>query len=348
MSRQLLLLASFIVAPIASAQDEAQKPERPRPFAKLFGKKDAATENMVVKRDVVYTKMEGVAPKLHSLDVYMPKPKSGDDTPTANQRAEKHPILVMIHGGGWRNGDKTNPGVVEEKAKFFTAHDYVFISINYRLSPDHLHPAHIEDVAAAVAFVYRHATEYGADPDNLFVMGHSAGAHLAALVSVDERRLGAHQLPLSVIKGAILLDGAAYDVPESMKILPPNNPLRKLYLGAFGDDPTAWADASPITHVGKNKSIPPFLAFYTGGRVLASSIGESLIEKLKGCGVAARLVESADQSHGEINSEFGTEGDMVTRETMAFLDALLAPITATKARGIEADSTEPKKAPRDV
>lgn len=185
-------------------------------------------------------------------------------------------------------------------------------------------------------------------PDSLFVMGHSAGAHLAALVSVDEHRLGAHQLPLSVIKGAILLDGAAYDIPESMKILPPNNPLRKLYLGAFSDDPKSWADASPITHVAKDKGIPPFLAFYTGGRVLASSIGESLIEKLKGCGVQARLIESADQSHGEINSQFGTEGDMVTREAMAFLDAIRAPVTGPSPRDSKAPNTPAPSVRRDV
>lgn len=348
MSRRLFAFVLFAVVPLASAQETPQKPDRPRPLAKWFGKKDAANDSMIVKRNVAYTKMEGVDPKLHSLDVYMPKPKSGDDTKAGNQSGAKHPILVMIHGGGWRNGDKTNSGVVEEKAKFFTARDYVFISINYRLSPDYLHPAHIDDVAAAIAFVVRNATDYGADPDSLFVMGHSAGAHLAALVSVDENRLGAHQLPLSVIKGAILLDGAAYDIPESMKILPPNNPLRKLYLGAFSDDPKSWADASPITHVAKDKGIPPFLAFYTGGRVLASSIGESLIEKLKGCGVQARLIESADQSHGEINSQFGTEGDMVTRETMAFLDAIRAPVTGPSPRDSKAPNTPAPSVRRDV
>ena len=91
--------------------------------------------------------------------------------------------MVYVHGGGWKRGDKSRVG---EKVEFFTGRGWVFVSVNYRLLPEGAHPANVNDVARALAWVHDHATDYGGDPDRLFLMGHSAGAHLAALVATSE------------------------------------------------------------------------------------------------------------------------------------------------------------------
>jgi acetyl esterase/lipase len=260
-----------------------------------------------VRRDLQYAKIDGVDPNLLSLDVYAPA--TGD----------KHPVLVMIHGGGWSGGDKRNPGVATTKPRFFTERGYVYVTINYRLSPAVLHPAHIEDVAAALAFVHDHVAKVGGDPDRIQVMGHSAGAHLAALVSTDGRRLGAHGKGLGIIKGVILLDGAGYDIPAVMTGEDRRPGARTTYARAFGTDEAGWRDASPIAHVAAGKGIPPFLIFHAGAREASEVQAQALAGALGAAGVAARVVHAPGKDHGSINRDIGTPGDGPTRAILAFL-----------------------------
>ena len=179
--------------------------------------------------------MPGVEAKSHSLDVYAPKD------------AKHAPVIIFIHGGGWRNGDKSNPGVGSQPAAHFCAEGFVFVSINYRLTPAGKHPANIQDVAKAVAWVHDHIAEHGGDPAQINIMGHSAGAHLTALVATDETRLKAEGKPLSILKRAILLDTAAYDIPRYLTEFQEakgTSPMRQLYTNAFGDTVEQWRDAS--------------------------------------------------------------------------------------------------------
>ena len=134
----------------------------------------AADNEIRIFRNVQYAKIDGVDSELLSLDIFSPK-KPG-----------KHPVMVMIHGGGWRIGDKANRAMTRHKAPHFVDHGFVYASVNYRLSKtrdDPKHPAHVQDIAKALAWIHDHVGEYGGDPDRIFVMGHSAGAHLAALIS---------------------------------------------------------------------------------------------------------------------------------------------------------------------
>ena len=160
--------------------------------------------------NIPFASLPGVDPKLLSLDIYRPKSPSN-----AGQQAAL-PVVVMIHGGGWRTGDKANESQGKQKASFFTGRGFVYVSINYRLSPAVQHPAHVEDVAKALAWVADHIASYGGDPERIFLMGHSAGAHLAALVTTDERylsKLGKSSLKLN---GVILLDTAGYDIARNI------------------------------------------------------------------------------------------------------------------------------------
>jgi len=247
--------------------------------------------------DVVYAEREGVDPKLLSLDIYAPSAEG------------KHPVVVMIHGGGWRAGDKANRSMTEHKAPHFTGAGYVYVSINYRLSkaPKTRHPAHVEDVAAALAFVHDNVAEYGGDPGRIFVMGHSAGAHLAALVAADRRRLAAHGKPLSIVKGVVCLDAGAYDLASRAEDAGPR--LRAMYEAAFGD---ALRDASPLHHVAEG--VPPMLLFYTGNRKPAE-----MVAALRRAGAPAEAIHAKDKDHAGINACIGQEGDPYTARILRFL-----------------------------
>ncbi|MEW6092703.1 MAG: alpha/beta hydrolase [Chloroflexota bacterium] len=263
---------------------------------------------MAVSLNVPYAEAEGVDPNLLSLDIYSPAPASGC------------PVMVMIHGGGWRQGDKANEDVAALKSQHFAAQGYVFVSVNYRLSPEVMHPVHVQDVAASLAWVYHNIWSYGGDPERIFIMGHSAGAHLAALVATDEGYLEANGLDLSILKGVVLLDGAGYDIPYMMD----NDSviLRSIYEGAFGTNPAAWEDASPVAHVETGKNIPPFLLFYAGNREDSRVNSQKLADLLTDAGVQNWVVSAPDKNHGTINGDIGKDGDWVTERIMEFLEEI--------------------------
>jgi arylformamidase len=258
---------------------------------------------------VRYATFPGVAANLNSLDVYT--------TP----ELKNAPVMIYVHGGGWAEGDKGN---VSSKPGFFLQNNVVFVSVNYRLSPRAFWPSHIEDVAQAIAWVKNNIARYGGNPARLYLMGHSAGAHLVALVATDGSYLGRHRVELSNLKAIVLLDSAAYDIPA---IAASNGGrLGEAYRDVFGMDPAVWRQASPIYYVAPNKGIPPMaVAYTTGVRRDAPQSGlsrgdatEGFVRRLGEAGIAFQVIPT-DQTHGEINSEFGSRGDEVTRKTMEFL-----------------------------
>src|SRR4051794_6488412 len=156
--------------------------------------------------------------------------------------ASHAPLVLFVHGGGWAVGDKSQyaaVGVRLARAGFVTA------IVNYRLSPPARHPAHAEDVARAVAWCYRQAPYYGADRERFYVLGHSSGAHLAALVALDPSYLAAEGLRSSVIRRLVGIAGVGYDLDESYA-----TPLLTPFLEpVFGSDCSRWAQAAPLGHV---------------------------------------------------------------------------------------------------
>jgi len=264
----------------------------------------------VAPRTYRYAQSPGTAPDLQSLDLYA--------SPGPNLWQGK-PLLVFIHGGGWRIGDKANAPHGRQKAAFFNAQGYAYASINYRLSPAVTHPAHVEDVAAALAWLADHAEQQGLDARRIVVMGHSAGAHLAALVATDARRLGAYGKPLSTIKGAILLDGAGYDVTrQAPSVIARGGFLGEMYADAFGRDGALWADASPVTHVREGAGIAPFLIVHTD-RPDAVAQSTLLAQRLRAARVDAQLIRAAGYSHADANRKVGQAGEPVTEAIVAAL-----------------------------
>jgi len=256
--------------------------------------------------NVVYAERPETDPKYLSLDIYRPK-----------ESTQPLPVMVMIHGGGWRIGDKSNRSVGIEKAKYFTSQGFVYVSINYRLTPQVQHPGHIVDVAEAIAWIHDKIGKYGGDAEKLFVMGHSAGAHLAALVATDQTRLANHQKKLSIIKGVVLLDGAGYDIPLKLKL--GNTVANSMYRDAFTDDVEIQKNASPISHVESGKGIPPFLIIPIARRRDSNRLSEDLQQALLAAEVEASIHVAEGKTHISVNSEIGTPNDQPTAAMMKFL-----------------------------
>lgn len=253
-----------------------------------------------------YAQTPGVAAPLQSLDLY--------SAPGRNR-----PLVVFIHGGGWRIGDKANGAAGQEKAAFFNPLGFAYASLNYRLSPNVQHPAHVDDVAAAISWLYDHAAEQDIDRNHIYVMGHSAGAHLAALVSTDSRRLAKYDKPLSILKGAILLDGAGYDLTtQAPVVIARGGFLGEMYSGAFGTDPSGWPDASPTLQVARGRGIPPFLIVHAS-RPDSTRQSQQLAQALRNVGVDARLFEAAGYTHAQVNRRIGEPGEAVSGQITAAL-----------------------------
>ncbi len=269
--------------------------------------------NLATHLDIPYSKIEGVDPKLLSLDIYTAKDAAPGDP---------CPVMVYVHGGGWRKGDKAAVG---QKATHFTGAGWVFASVNYRLGPEGKHPRNVEDVAKSLAWVHDQIGGYGGDPNAIFIMGHSAGCHLVSLVATDGRHLEKAGKSLDLVKGVIALDTQAYDVPK----LTQGPSSSRLYSTVFGEDVQAQRDASPSFHVAKDKGIPPFLICYSSGMTgrvnpHRPAASEAFAAALRSAGVAAEVVDASDRNHGQINQRFGDpEDEKVTGKAMAFLNALL-------------------------
>ena len=198
----------------------------------------------------------------------------------------------------------------------------MFVSINYRLTPAGKHPANIQDVAKAVAWVHNHIAEHGGDPSQINIMGHSAGAHLTALVAADDRWLKAEGKPLSILKRAVLLDTAAYDIPRYMKEFASDREgagMRRLYTSAFGDTEQQWRDASPQAHLAPGKHLPPMLLFFTGSRMAANTLAPAFAEALTKAGAPSRAVDTITLTHGEIGMKASDRDHPLGQLVLRFL-----------------------------
>lgn len=227
---------------------------------------------------------------------YGPDPRQRFDAYLPAQPLHDAAAIVFVHGGGWANGNKDNPGVVENKAAYWLPKGYVLVSTNYRMRPDTAPIDQARDVARALADVQKRAPSWNADPANVLLMGHSAGAHLAALVGASStlwREAGAARP-----RGVVSLDSGALDVPQTMK----KPPLPRIYDAAFGRNPADWIAASPYHQL--TRDAVPMLFVCSSRRQDACPQGRAMAEKAKTLGVAMEVLPE-DLSHGEVNHLLG-------------------------------------------
>ena len=201
------------------------------PLAALLPQALAETDTVKPRKilDVPYHKGPSADP-LHKLDLYLPKTKNA------------FPVLIYIHGGGWSEGDKQDHHALPCVA--LTDDGFGFVSINYRLTPHVMPPKNIEDCAKAVAWVIANISKYGGNPDQLFLAGHSAGGHLAAMVALNPAYLRAAGVTHQPFKGAIPISGGYLFNASKAK------PDRWL-LERFGPVEN-WERLSPLTYVTKD------------------------------------------------------------------------------------------------
>lgn len=234
------------------------------------------------------------------FDVYLPKPA------TANA-----PVIFMVHGGGWRTGDKAERAVVENKVPYFTGRGYLLISIDYRMLPDADPLVQAQDVALALAAAQGRAASWGADPRRFILMGHSAGAHLVALLSAQPSLAAG-----SSWLGAIALDSGALDVPAIME-----QRHMRLYDEAFGSDPAFWRKVSPAHALVPGAQ--PMLLVCSTRRDGACRQAHDFAQRLRAGGSRAEVLEQAG-SHRAINLQLGAD-PAYTGAVQAFIDSLVKP-----------------------
>jgi arylformamidase len=223
-------------------------------------------------------------------------------------------LVVFIHGGGWSKGDKaTGTGT---KPAFYNGMGYAFASLNYRLVPDATVDQQGADIATAIAALRRDAQRFGFDGNNITIMGHSAGAHLAALVSSDTRYFEKAGVPIASLKGTILLDGAGYDVAKQMAF--GGNRVEDMYQAAFTDNPETQKTLSPSTHVGR-PDVNRWLLIYDDSRMDAAEQSNELSAALKKAGASTEVVAVPESTHMSINRDAGIAESFVGSTIAAFL-----------------------------
>lgn len=231
---------------------------------------------------------------------------------------ENAPLIVFLHGGGWSIGDKAQ--AAHAKPAHYTANGVAFASVNYRLVPKATVEQQAADIAAAIALIRAEAKEFGVDPDRIALMGHSAGAHLAALVATDPRYLTKAGVPIAAVHAVVLLDGAGYDVQRQMA---GQNAIAKRFYGpAFGNDPARQTALSPITHAGAPNAAA-FLLIHAGSRAASREQAVALAARLRAAGTEAVVAAMPEHNHMTLNRELGVAGDPATVAVDSFLTRTL-------------------------
>jgi acetyl esterase/lipase len=222
------------------------------------------------------------------LDLYRPANAQGSA-----------PLLLFVHGGGWRRGDKAMSQMIKNKAPHWLSQGCLFASTNYRLLPAADVIEQARDVARALAFVQGHAADWGGDPARVVLVGHSAGAHLAALLTADDEL--ARQQGAQPWLATVALDSAALDMAATMA-----GPHYRFYDAVFGDDPAFWRTASPTLQLA-GRQVAPMLMVCSSDREDSLGAASEFAQRATGLGGQVQLLPVA-LSHAEINDQLGTPG----------------------------------------
>ncbi|GGD65477.1 hypothetical protein GCM10010990_13710 [Croceicoccus mobilis] len=236
------------------------------------------------------------------------------------------PLILFVHGGAWVGGDKSD-STGPAKVRHYTQAGYQFASVNYRLLPEVDIEDQAADVAASLAALLDRSAELNIDSRRVILMGHSAGAHLAALVATDPRFLRPYSLEPGDIGGVVLLDGAAYDVPSQIvdagpllgfayRIAFSSDPGRQRLLSPSGHTETLNARSFLLMHVERNESIRQ-------ARTLAARLQENgtraTVEGVPGKGM---------DGHNMINAMLGRSDSPATPIVDDYLAGLFTPSPA--------------------
>jgi acetyl esterase/lipase len=246
----------------------------------------------VVTRDVAY----GPAPR-NTADIFIPL-----------NHGPRKPVLVFVYGGGFAGGAKHTPGspFYDNIGRWAAAHNLVGVTANYRLAPQSKYPSGIEDMTALVSWLRAHISQYGGDPQRIFLWGHSSGgAHVADYLAHSARtHQDAH------VRGAVLMSAAVYDLGHDVSI----------WQAYYGDDPARYATESSLP--GLVKSPVPLLV--TDAELDPDNFQMQADELAKARKVAGRPVERLHvPGHSHLSEAYaiGTADDSVSGPVLKFIRA---------------------------
>ena len=274
--------------------------------------------------DLTYTTPSGANSPAATLDLYQ---RPGNDS---------QPLVVLIHGGSWVSGDKIN---FAEAAPHFIPwwleHGYTVAAVNFRLaSPVGQELAvspkdQASDIAHALAWLHTHADDYHLTTQGTVLVGYSSGAHLVALLGADETYVEAAGLPEQSITATISLDVHAYDVPYALSLMVGSDVAQNIPLitHLFGDTEEEQLGSSPISFTGT--WVAPAMLVSVGPNpdqagthgYIVNQTAQRYAAALKRAGHDATTVHDPSESHSSLAIGFGEEGDTVTQQVEAFLNA---------------------------
>jgi len=316
----LLLVGTLLAAcsddGLTSGDERVEPAEQASPAGAEADRTDDKCEpgtevEAIEQRDVAYTEVDGVDPNLLSLDLDVP----------AHDACEPPPVVVFVHGGGWRQGDKDG-AAIEQKRTLFTEAGYAFATVNYRLSPEPhdlsdpdrvTYPTHPQDVADALSYLDQQAEELAIDAGRFGLIGHSAGAGIVSTLGTDASFLEDAGLDPANIACTVSLDTEAYDVAAGAEA---PGMVGLTYQNAFTEDPEVWAEASPVNHVEGDEA--PFLVITRGtpGRV---AMANAFTDQLAAAGDEATVLDASPYTHDDVNRLLGSTGeDVITPVVTGF------------------------------
>jgi len=218
--------------------------------------------------------------------------------------ASNAPVLVWVHGGAWRAGNKSRVG---SKAKYFTSKGYMFVSVGYTLYPRATALTQARQIGKAVSWVRANAGKYGGNGSRLALMGHSAGCHLASLATLSGAATG--------VRALICNDTRAYDLPY----LASRNRGRIPTLYSALNNKKYWSSWSPISYAGL-KSQPPTLVAWSNGAG-RDAISKHFASALSREGTSVTRYDGTRYNHLSINSRMGAESGGITAAVTRFLES---------------------------
>ncbi len=213
----------------------------------------------------------------------------------SNSRA---PLVVFVHGGAWSKGDKNQAAGL---APFFNRQGYALASVNYRLAPRVNVAAQVADVCAGVLYLRAHASSLGVDAERVALVGHSAGANLAALAT-----------PGLAPRALVLLDGVGLDVGDEISRIPS---LARV----FGSDPATWSRLSPVSLARAGLKFPQTFVGYTDFRADTVPQAQSMVAALTAEGIRAESKFYPGRRHGSFFMNLRRPEDPMSTDVQAFL-----------------------------
>ncbi len=263
--------------------------------AQLLNEGEQDLSGLNIYHDVDYIELADSPADTNKLDIFMP------------EAAKNVPVVMYFHGGALKGGSKLDGEALAARI----GHDGIgVVSANYRLAPAVQHPGHVQDAAAAFAWVKANIHHYGGNPENIYLSGHSAGAYLAVLLALNPEYLESQGLGIDTIRGVAPISPFLY-VEETAKDRPKD---------VWGEDPDGWLKASVTPYINPGK--PPMLMIYADGDEdwRREQIERFVTQMKKAGNDAISLKQVSNRDHFSIITKMNEVDDEIRQTLITFID----------------------------